>query len=85
MGHVPRESLGSVSQVCAPVESHLYRGAALEVHKVGRYRCEKASQKTGQHIPEEVLHWGTLLPEDCPKANLIDLPAEVQRYRHGLI
>ena len=44
---------------------------------VCRYRREEASQKSGQHIPEEVLHGVTLLPEDGPEAKLIDLPAEV--------
>ena len=42
----------------------------LEVHQVSRQRREKASQKSGQHIPEEVLHGVTLLSEDGPKGNL---------------
>lgn len=66
MGHVPRESLGSFSQVCAPVDCTSTGARLLEVQHVGRYRREKASQKPGQHIPEEVLHGDTLLSEDGP-------------------
>ena len=42
----------------------------LEVHQVSRQRREKASQKSGQHIPEEVLHGVTLLSEDGPGESL---------------
>ena len=37
---------------------------------MSRQRREKASQKSGQHIPEEVLHGVTLLSEDGPKSTL---------------
>ena len=42
----------------------------LEVHQVSHQRREKASQKSGQHIPEEVLHGDTLLPEDGPSGTI---------------
>ena len=45
----------------------------LEVHQVSRQRREKASQKSGQHIPEEVLHGVTLLSEDGPGESLVYL------------
>ena len=45
----------------------------LEVHQVSRQRREKASQKSGQHIPEEVLHGDTLLSEDGPGESLVYL------------
>lgn len=33
---------------------------------MSRQHREKASQKSGQHIPEEVLHGSILLSEDAP-------------------
>ena len=62
----------SASQCLRPGRVRTSTGARLlEVQHMGRYRREKASQKSGQHIPEEVLHGVTLLPEDGPEKRLV--------------
>lgn len=42
----------------------------LEVQQMSCQRRKKAGQKSGQHIPEEVLHGDTLLSEDGPGEKL---------------
>ena len=59
------------TSVLAPRQS----GTSTGVRRLfGQHMCcqrrEKASQKSGQHIPEEVLHGVTLLSEDGPKSTL---------------
>lgn len=69
VGHVPRESLGSVSQVCAPVRVAPPTGAtALEVHKMNRHSRKNGGKPSCQHVPEEVSHGENLLSEECPTA-----------------
>ena len=65
VGHVPRKSFDL--QFLRPVGiATSYGATALQAQKMSRYSRKKAGQKSGQHVPEEVLHGVNLLPEECP-------------------
>lgn len=68
VGHVPRESLGSVSQVSAPVGDPPPTGAtALEVHKMNRHSRKNGGKPSCQHVPEEVSHGVSSFREAAPQ------------------
>ena len=55
VGHVPRKSFDL--QFLRPVGiATSYGATALQAQKMSRYSRKKAGQKSGQHVPEEVLH-----------------------------
>ena len=64
VGHVPRD--WEITSFLPRRNITSYGATALQAQKMSRYSRKKAGQKSGQHVPEEVLHGVNLLPEECP-------------------
>ena len=66
VGHVPRKSFDL--QFLRPVGiATSYGATALQAQKMSCYSRKKAGQKSGQHVPEEVLHGVTSFWRSAPR------------------
>ena len=66
VGHVPRKSFDL--QFLRPVGiATSYGATALQAQKVSCHSRKKAGQKSGQHVPEEVLHGVTSFWRSAPR------------------
>ena len=66
VGHVPRKSFDL--QFLRPVGiATSYGATALQAQKVSCHSRKKAGQKSGQHVPEDVLHGVTSFRRSAPR------------------
>ena len=65
VGHVPRD--WEITSFLPRRNITSYGATALQAQKMSRYSRKKAGQKSGQHVPEEVLHGVTSFRRSAPR------------------